>query len=290
MLKTKETFSFSGFGAWRAHVKDHFNGSQDILFVPTMGALHEGHGDLIRAARKMADSLSPRASHVVVSVFINPTQFDDKSDFAAYPASPEKDVRLAQQSGADAVVFPGVSEMYPQGVPARAEPVEYGALTGTLEGAGRPGHFDGVVTVVRNLLEQVHPRWAFFGEKDWQQLAVIKRLAELEFQGLTIVPVPTKRELGGLAMSSRNQRLSELERKKALALHEGLIKVALSSDPLAECARVSAVLESKGFEVEYLSVADGATLEPEWVPGRMRVFVAARLGGVRLIDNVACSG
>ena len=265
-----------------------FTMAPEVLFVPTMGALHAGHGDLIRAARKMADGLGERPAHVVVSIFINPTQFDEASDFDAYPATPENDVKLAEEAGADAVVFPSVSEMYPEGVPVSTERVDYGALTSSLEGGKRPGHFDGVVAVVRNLMEQVKPRWAFFGEKDWQQLAVIKRLVQLEFEGVEVVPVSTKREPDGLAMSSRNRRLSCSDRRGASALYSALKRVAESPDPPLKCAEATAALESLGFDVEYFSVAQGDSLESEWVSGKMRVFVAARWGGVRLIDNVAC--
>lgn len=258
-----------------------------VLFVPTMGALHDGHGDLIRAAREMADGMSG-STHVVVSIFINPTQFDEKSDFDAYPTTPENDLVLAGQAGADSVVFPTVLEMYPQGVPEKVPPVDYGVLTSAMEGAKRKGHFDGVVAVVRNLLNQVQPQWSFFGEKDWQQLAVIKRLVHLEFPGFEVVPVPTKREEDGLAMSSRNRRMSDFHRKGAAALFETLMGVADSLDPKAECAHAVLKLEALGFDVEYLNVAQGDSLEPEWLSGEMRVFVAARWGGVRLIDNVNC--
>lgn len=279
---------FLGFAAWREHLNGGPNKGATVLFVPTMGALHEGHGDLIRAARKMADEHFEGPSHVVVSVFINPTQFDEQSDFAAYPATPEDDLMLAEQAGADAVVFPGVSEMYPEGVPGQVDAIDYGPLTSSLEGAERRGHFDGVVTVVRTLMRLVQPDWAFFGEKDWQQLAVIKKLVELEFEGIEVVPVPTKRERGGLAMSSRNRRLSPPQRQGAAALFATLMRVAESHDPSAACSEAAQSLESLGFDVEYLTVAQGDSLETKWVSGKMRVFAAVRLGGVRLIDNVAC--
>ena len=287
MSGNKCVLKFSSFSSWRAHLQRVEAASGAVLFVPTMGALHDGHGDLIRAAKKRAEGLD-QSAHVVVSIFINPTQFDEKSDFATYPATPEDDLMLAEKAGADAVVFPTVSEMYPQGVPDVVDSVDYGALTSSMEGAKRMGHFDGVVAVVRNLLHQVQPQWAFFGEKDWQQLAVIKRLVHLEFPGVEVVPVPTKREGDGLAMSSRNQRMSEGHRKGAAALFEALMGVADSPDPRAECVHAVSKLEALGFEVEYLNVAQGDSLEPEWLTGKMRVFVAARWGGVRLIDNVNC--
>jgi len=286
--ETKAVLSFSGFVSWRAHLNGGYTTGPDVLFVPTMGALHAGHGDLIRAAREMADGLEDRPIHVVVSIFINPTQFDEASDFDSYPATPEEDLMLAEEAGADAVVFPSVSEMYPGGVPTRVERVDFGALTSSLEGEKRPGHFDGVVAVVRNLMEQVKPRWAFFGEKDWQQLAVIKRLVQIEFEGVEVVPVSTKREQDGLAMSSRNRRLSGSDRIGASALYAALKRVAESSDPPSKCAEAAATLESLGFDVEYFSVVQADSLESKWLPGKMRVFVAARWGGVRLIDNVAC--
>jgi pantoate--beta-alanine ligase len=222
-------------------------------------------------------------------VFINPTQFNEEQDFATYPMTPDEDVQLVSEAGADAVVFPTLAEMYPGGVPRAAEPVDYGTLTASLEGEMRPGHFDGVVGVVRTLFGLTKPHWAFFGEKDWQQLAVVRHLAALEFEGLEVVAVPTRREEDGLAMSSRNRRLSAELRMQAPQLHDALMRVA--SDPRPETVKAAKQsLGAAGFEVEYLAVARADTLEPGPLrQGEMRVFAAVRLGGVRLIDNVSCT-
>lgn len=285
----KRTLRYERFSDWRKDFQSRHGGGAKVLFVPTMGALHQGHAELVRQARTLADSIQGGPTEVVVSVFINPTQFNEADDFDAYPMTPDEDARLVSESGADAVVFPTVEEMYPGGVPSAAEPVDYGPLTASLEGEMRPGHFDGVVGVVRTLFQHTRPQWAFFGEKDWQQLAVIRHLAELEFEGLEVVAVPTRREEDGLAMSSRNRRLSPEDRVLAPLLHQALLEVAEADRPEAAAKAATVSLEAAGFEVEYLSVAKADTLEPSLVrQGEMRVFAAARLGGVRLIDNVAC--
>ena len=213
----------SSFHAWRTRC---FSATQKpaVHFVPTMGALHDGHGALIQAARHTAGD----DGHVVVSVYVNPTQFNDASDLSNYPRTQDADVDLARRCGADAVVFPTSEEMYPKGVPGRAESSDYGALTRLWEAAHRPGHFDGVVAVVRALFEATDPVAAYFGEKDWQQLAVIRRLAALEFPELDVVPVPTVREDDGLAMSSRNVHLSSEDRQGAKALYSALQSVVRS--------------------------------------------------------------
>lgn len=276
----------SSFQSWREALP--LNGKPTpVHFVPTMGALHDGHGALIRAARHQAGDLG----HVVVSVYVNPTQFNDAGDLSTYPRTREADAALAQRFGADAVVFPTSEEMYPEGVPARAAASHYGALTQRWEAAHRPGHFDGVVAVVRTLFEATRPTHAYFGEKDWQQLAVIRRLANLEFPALDIVPVPTVRESDGLAMSSRNARLSELDRRGATALNSALNAVVQSGGDAGEVDAQRARLDALGFEVEYLEVVDAETLEPGRAPHRAgRVIVAAHWGGVRLIDNAPLVG
>lgn len=285
----KGTLKYEGFSDWRTDIGLRYGAGAKVLFVPTMGALHQGHADLVRAARAQADSMEGVPTEVVVSVFVNPTQFNEAHDFDTYPMTPEEDVRLVSEAGADAVVFPTTQEMYPGGVPRAAEPVDYGALTASLEGEMRPGHFDGVVGVVRTLFHHTNPQWAFFGEKDWQQLAVIRHLAALEFEGLELVAVPTRREQDGLAMSSRNRRLSTQFRMLAPLLHDALVRVAEDARPGAVQA-AKQFLEASSFEVEYLSVARADTLEPgPALQGEMRVFGAVRLGGVRLIDNVPCA-
>jgi len=254
-----------------------------VGFIPTMGALHEGHASLIRMAR---EEVGPDG-HVVVSVFVNPTQFNDPADFEAYPSTRESDIRVAGVAGADAVVFPGSGELYPEGIPHRVEPADYGALTSLWEAAHRPGHFDGVVAVVRALFDQVQPDRAYFGEKDWQQLAVIRTLAQREFPDLIVVPAPTVREADGLAMSSRNARLSREDRVMAGGLHHALQAVVDAGGAPEEASRQEAALRAAGWGVEYLAVVDSGKLEATLEPGTFRrVIVAARRGGVRLIDNL----
>ena len=253
-----------------------------VGFVPTMGALHDGHAALIRRARKDMGS----EGHVVVSIYVNPTQFNDPGDFEAYPSTREADMAVALDAGADAVVFPEAGELYPGGVPERVEATDYGRLTALWEAAHRPGHFDGVVAVVRRLFSLVRPDRAFFGEKDWQQLAVISELVRREFDGLTLVPVPTVREEDGLAMSSRNVRLSIADRRSAAVLHGALEVVAKSGGDQAVLDDQADRLRSMGWDVEYLAVVDAMTLEPEPQGGARRAIVAAHWGGVRLIDNV----
>lgn len=272
----------SSFQSWREALP--LDGKPvPVHFVPTMGALHAGHGALIRTARQKAGD----RGHVVVSVYVNPTQFNDASDLSAYPRTQDADAALAKRFGADAVVFPTSKEMYPEGVPARAAVSDYGALTQCWEAAHRPGHFDGVVAVVRTLFEATKPTHAYFGEKDWQQLAVVSELVRREFPDLTIVPVPTRREGDGLAMSSRNVRLNEAERRAAPMLSVALGALAEATDMATEAQRQWNRLEEAGWSVEYLAVVDAETLDPSPEYGReCRAIGAAQLGGVRLIDNV----
>ena len=281
-----DTLVLSSFQSWKEALP--LDGKPiPVHFVPTMGALHDGHGALIRAARQKAGDLG----HVVVSVYVNPTQFNDAGDLSAYPRTQDADVALARRFGADAVVFPTSEEMYPEGVPAQVAVSDYGALTQRWEAAHRPGHFDGVVAVVRTLFEATKPTCAYFGEKDWQQLAVIRRLAKLEFPALDIVAVPTVREPGGLAMSSRNARLSDVDRLGATALHSALNAVVQSGGDGSEVDVQRARLNALGFGVEYLAVVDAETLEPGCAPNRGgRVIVAAHWAGVRLIDNAPLAG
>ncbi len=281
----------SGFSVWRETMEDREGQAVRVFFIPTMGALHEGHAALIRHARDRVMAMNGTPVQVVVSVFVNPTQFNDMRDFDGYPITPDADVELARAAGADSVVMPAVDEIYPSGVPATVDRVDYGSLTGTMEGAHRPGHFDGVVHVVRRLFQLVRPDVAFFGEKDWQQLAVISRLAVEEFPDLEIAPVATVREADGLAMSSRNVRLDAEHRALAVHLSRELERVARSGQPHEEAKRAMERLVSMGFEMEYLNIADGFTLEAApWKAGEMRVFAAGSLGGVRLIDNMPFIG
>lgn len=274
--------SVDGFAEWKA-MKRQANDTRPVFFVPTMGALHEGHAALIEAAR-----LSGGANaEVVVSVYVNPTQFNQSEDFLTYPKTRENDMRVALDAGADMVVFPEAKEIYPEGIPDRVEPVNYGTLTRLWEAEHRPGHFDGVVAVVRSLFQHTQPARAFFGEKDWQQLAVIQRLASEEFPRLRVVSVGTVREPGGLAKSSRNTRLSEEGRRRAQALHLALLRAAEAKGEPRVMEGLRCSLGREGFDVEYLAVVDADSLSQPWsgdVAGR--AIVAAHYEGVRLIDNV----
>lgn len=254
-----------------------------IGFVPTMGALHEGHLSLVGIARQKAD-------RIVASVFVNPTQFGPSEDFSRYPRQPEKDAEMLAAAGCDLLFLPDVDTIYP---PGHTVYVDLGNPSETLEGVCRPGHFRGVATVVTVLFNLVQPDVAVFGEKDAQQLAVIQRMVrDLHFP-VEIVPGPTVREVDGLAMSSRNAYLSPEERTAAAVLHRSLrnaesairagerrghevrriLSETLNSEPLAR--------------VEYAEVVDAESFQPvERLQGRLVLPLAVRVGGTRLIDNL----
>jgi len=256
-----------------------------VGLVPTMGYLHEGHLALVRRAR--ADN-----QHLVVTIFVNPTQFGLQEDYQRYPRDPERDLRLLEQEGTDVVFMPGVEEMYPPGFDAWVEVGE--SLTGRLEGAFRPGHLRGVTTVVAKLFEIVQAQRAYFGQKDGQQLAVIRKMAADLNMAVEVVAVPTVREPDGLAMSSRNSYLSPQERRAATVLWRSLCRARELFDGGERRAEVirgemQDVLASEPLaSVEYVSVADAETLaELETIQDRAAmVSLAVRVGGTRLIDNV----
>ncbi len=251
--------------------------------VPTMGYLHEGHMTLARRARA-------ECATVAASIFVNPTQFGPQEDFASYPRDLERDLRMLQGEGVAWVFTPTVEEMYPKGADTW---VEVGALTRPLEGAHRPGHFRGVTTVVAKLFNIVRPDRAYFGEKDAQQLRVIRKMASDLDMGIEIVPVPTVREPDGLAMSSRNVYLSPQERKAALCLSRSLQLAQRlyregERDAEAIRSRVRELIQAEPLaHVEYASVADDETLEElTAIAGPALVSLAVRFGRTRLIDNV----
>ena len=253
-------------------------------FVPTMGALHDGHASLIRTAAAQCDL-------VVVSILVNPTQFNESSDFESYPRTLESDAQKAQAAGADAVFAPSAEDLY--GGTPEAPSVDWGALTSAYEGAHRPGHFDGVVAVVDLLFDAVQPKVAVFGEKDLQQVAVVKRLAKERHPEVHVVVGSLIRDAHGLALSSRNSRLSPEGLRTALSLSRCLRAVdeAVGSGDTVELAlgRSRADLDSlAGVELEYLDVVDAQTFEPAHGPSHphRHVVVAAHVEGVRLIDNV----
>jgi pantoate--beta-alanine ligase len=258
---------------------------ETVALAPTMGSLHEGHLSLIAIGKK-------RASRVVASVFVNPTQFGPKEDFKRYPRDETSDVEKLASAGADLVYAPSVEEMYPKG---SSTSVKVGNLSDDLCGGARPQHFEGVATVVTKLLLQAAPDIAVFGEKDYQQLLVIKSLVRDMFIPVEIVSAPIVREEDGLAMSSRNVYLSPKERAIAPVLHQVLSKIAADLAEARGCDDASGSgrfkLEAAGFRVNYVAIRDAATLGPLSGPVRVpaRVLAAAYLGATRLIDNVAVS-
>jgi pantoate--beta-alanine ligase len=247
-----------------------------LALVPTMGALHDGHAELIRLAGTLADV-------VAVSIFVNPLQFGPAEDLDRCPRTPERDVELLDRLGVRLVFAPGVAEMYPDGRPAVT--VDPGPLGALLEGASRPGHFAGVLTVVTKLLGLVRPDVAVFGEKDYQQLALIRRtVADLEL-GVRIVGGPTVRDSDGLALSSRNRYLSAEQRQQALALPRSLRAGADEGSNGAGAVLKAATEALRGIDVDYLALR-GVDLGAAPAAGPARLLVAARIGTTRLIDNV----
>ncbi len=254
-----------------------------IGFVPTMGNLHAGHHSLVKLARERAD-------RVVASVFVNPTQFGPNEDFSRYPRTPEADAAGLEASGCDALWLPSVETMYPYGA-ENTVAVHVPGVTDTLEGAHRPGHFDGVATVVARLFNQVRPDVAVFGRKDYQQLAVIRYMVrDLAFP-IELVAAPTLREADGLAMSSRNQYLSAEERPVAATIHRTLLamRVGLRGGRSREGVEQDAAsrLQQAGFSVDYAVVRTPELGEPaEGHSGGLVALIAAKLGRTRLIDNL----
>ena len=253
--------------------------SGPIAFVPTMGALHEGHLELVRKAKRHGGA-------VVVSVFVNPTQFGPSEDFTRYPRDLTRDAGLAESAGADVVYAPSVETVYPRGVMTKVVVPE---VAERYEGALRPGHFDGVATVVLKLFNQVRPDVALFGRKDLQQCAVIRRMVEDLNVPVTLDFVPTFREADGLAMSSRNVYLSPQERAIAPRLHEVLEWFLKVEDETVESRLATGreQLRQEGFAVDYLDLVSSQTFQPQTsIHTDSAVIVAARLGRTRLIDNI----
>lgn len=259
-----------------------------VALTPTMGALHDGHLTLVRLGRANAD-------RVVATIFVNPTQFGAGEDLASYPRDEDRDAAMLAGAGCDLLFAPDVAEMYPPGF---ATEVRVRGLTDVLCGAARPGHFDGVAQVVTKLLNQAQADVAIFGEKDWQQLAVIRRLARDLDIPTAILGAPIAREPDGLAMSSRNRYLTEAERAAAPAMFAALTRaasrLAAGASAASAAAEAEAALIAAGFQTpDYVEARDAQTLAAlERVdPQRpARVFAAARLGRARLIDNVAVPG
>jgi pantoate--beta-alanine ligase len=256
------------------------------VFVPTMGALHEGHAQLIRRGAELAAERKD-AGGCVVSIFVNPTQFNDPADFDRYPRTEAQDLALCEASGATQVFVPGVETIYP---PPPAPPTPVPALPAValepgLEDAFRPGHFAGVCQVVMRLFRLVGPRAALFGEKDWQQLQVLAAMTRKAGLPIEIIPMATVRDADGLALSSRNRFLSAEDRQRALAIARAL-RLAGQTRDSAEAERAMArTLADAGITPDYAAVRDGETLRPISEATTGRALIAARVGAVRLIDN-----
>jgi len=262
---------------WRAR-------GQRIAFVPTMGSLHAGHGDLVTRARKLAD-------HVIVSIFVNPMQFGPNEDFAQYPRTPDEDTLLLSKLGADALFIPDAADIYPQGY-EQSTFIDVPALSDILCGAFRPGHFRGVATVVAKLFNLVAPDVAVFGEKDFQQLTIIRQMVADLCMPIEIVGAPTTREPDGLAMSSRNRYLTPQDRAAAPAIYNALktarqrLQAGVRDFSAIEQAAGEALVAA-GFKLDYFSVRDAANLQaPTLATQEFVVLTAVRIGKARLIDNV----
>lgn len=244
-------------------------------FVPTMGALHAGHASLIKKAREFSET-------VVVSIFINPLQFENKDDLAKYPRTPELDIELAAQAGATHLWLPTVDEIYP----GEVQKISAGALGDVYEGVKRPGHFDGVLTVVNRLFELVKPQWAIFGEKDFQQLTLIKSMKS----DVKIIGAPTIRNSDGLALSSRNVRLSDSN--SALVIYRALLAATNERNVDAARAVMQEVLASEeAFTLDYAEIINESNFEKASQSDESkRAIIAGWVNGIRLIDNMPMNG
>ena len=270
----------------RSRVRQWRRNGESVAFVPTMGNLHAGHGNLAKQARSFAD-------RVIVSIFVNPLQFGPNEDFAAYPRTPSEDRALLESLEVDLLFLPEVADMYPRAQGATAV-VQVPDLDSILCGAFRPGHFTGVATIVTKLLNLVQPDVALFGEKDYQQLMIIRRAVTDLCMPIEIIGVPTMRESDGLAMSSRNRYLTPTQRALAPHIHEELdrarraIEGGESNFDAVERAGFEA-LQKAGFTPDYFSIRDAATLGAPVGTADVVILTAARMGRARLIDNVTAT-
>ncbi len=257
---------------------------QTVGLVPTMGALHQGHLSLIRKARQQCDK-------VVISIFVNPTQFGRGDDYQRYPRNLSEDIKLSEKEGVDVVFTPPTEEMYPQGYSTFVQ-VE-GPLSSALEGASRPGHFRGVTTVLTKLFNMINPDYSYLGEKDYQQALLAKKLVEELNLDTQIIILPTVREKDGVALSSRNFYLNREERRAATVLHEALKRAELwvkegERNPFSVVSRVKDLVRKEPLaKVDYVAVVNPETLEKvEDIKGEVLVLLAVSIGSTRLIDNM----
>ena len=273
--------SIEELARWKSKEREKKTG-----FVPTIGALHDGHLSLVRLSQSICD-------RTIVSIYVNPTQFNKAEDLAAYPNTLEADLRALEALGCDAVFLPSAQMLYPDGLKSRR--FDFNGLYHFMEGAGRPGHFEGMATVVTRFFELIEPDFAVFGEKDYQQLSIINQVVTNEDWSVEIVPGPISREADGLAMSSRNMRLLPQERKEAAQIYAVLsasisrLKLHENSPKVFENQCTEALNAVPSIQVEYVSCCDAATLQPleEFNTSRpARVFAAVQCGKVRLIDNL----
>lgn len=271
----------------RSIVKAEKAKGKTIGFVPTMGYLHEGHVSLITKAREQND-------FVIVSIFVNPTQFGPNEDFSVYPRDLGRDAKLSEDAGADLIFHPTVDIMYPEGSKTT---VDVSDITERLCGASRPGHFKGVTTVVTKLFNIVAPHRAYFGEKDAQQLTVLQKMIVDLNVDIDIIPCPIVREEDGLAMSSRNVNLTEEDRKAALVLSRSLMtakeKILQGEKKVGTIQSLIKFMtdQEPKVTIDYIEIVDGFTLEPiEIINGKILIALAAKVGKVRLIDNVIMEG
>jgi pantoate--beta-alanine ligase len=273
--------------AVREHVSQWHGAKDRVVFVPTMGNLHAGHVSLIEAARK-------HGRRFVASIFVNPMQFGPNEDFAHYPRTPSQDAKMLAEAGCDLMFSPEVGEIYPNGAD-QATRIEVPGISNILCGEFRPGHFEGVATIVAKLFHIVDPDVAIFGEKDFQQLTVIRRMVADLCLRVEIIGAPTVREADGLAMSSRNQYLDPAQRKLAPTIYRQLQQaVTALRSGVRDFARIEttgrAALDGAGFRTDYFSVRDARSLAPALPDTRhFVVLTASRLGKARLIDNVQYS-
>ena len=272
--------NLSELNEWRAQCS-----SQTIGFVPTMGALHKGHFSLVRESRKQANL-------TIVSIYVNPTQFDNPEDLRKYPNTLESDIKELKDLEVNAVYLPTPSDLYPNGPISKA--FDFGSLARFMEGIGRDGHFEGMATVVTKFFELIQPNFAYFGEKDFQQLAIITRVVQQENLPTVIVPVKTERDEDGMAMSSRNLRLLDAQRKDAgninKILKKWIFRKGYRSSTPGESSELLAneISHYESLTVHYVTFADSKNLEPIAsfnTSTPTRIFVAVQCGNVRLIDN-----